>query len=101
MDFLYAESPRSDDVIAEDFVLAEGAAWKTLRPAQTQALALAKARAGKEVAHLTYARLSVTSETKPWLFVNIAADISVAFSAFLANVPQEKLDDCWQRGIPA
>src|SRR6476620_6674648 len=65
MDFLYAEIPQSDDVIAED-VFASPEEWKNMRPMLSEALSQATRRAGKEIAHLTYARLDVTPETKPW-----------------------------------
>jgi hypothetical protein len=94
MEFLYSENPRQDDVVAEDF-LPPTVAWSSVRPRLTPALSTAKMRAGKEVAHLTYARLLVTPETKPWPFIEIAQDITSAFRVFLQHVPREKLDAAW------
>jgi hypothetical protein len=96
MDFLYAHAPYPDDVIAEDFV----PSWPANRPKCTEALAIAKARAGKEIAHLTYARLNVSREAKAWPFLEIAADVSTAFTEFLRQTPTEKLHDCWHGGVP-
>ncbi len=95
MDFLYADNPQADDVIAEDF-FGDPEQWKKTRPALSQSLSQAKRRAGKEVAHLTYARLDVTPETKPWSFVQIANEISTVMNVFLQNVPKDKMDSQWK-----
>jgi hypothetical protein len=100
IDFLYVEKPRPDDIVAEDF-LPEEKDWARLRPPLTPALQLAKSRAGKEIAHLTYARLDVTPEAKPWAFSEIASDVSLALDVFLQFVPREILDARWQNGVPA
>lgn len=54
-----------------------------LRPEITDLLTLSKKSAGKEVANLTYARLAVTPETKPWPFVQISNEISSVINVFL------------------
>jgi len=95
MDFLYAERPQSDDVIAEDF-FASPEEWKNMRPMLSEALSQAKRRAGKEIAHLTYARLDVTPETKPWRFVEIATEVMAMMDTFLKNVPKEELGSKWK-----
>lgn len=95
MDFLYADNPQADDVVAEDF-FGDPEQWKTTRPALSQSLSQAKRRAGKEIAHLTYARLNVTPETKPWSFVQIANEISTVMSVFLQNVPKDKMGSQWK-----
>ncbi len=95
MDFLYADSPQADDVVAEDF-FDNSEQWTKMRPALSQTLSQAKRRAGKEVAHLTYARLDVTPETKPWLFVQITNEISTVMTVFLQSVPQDKLGSQWK-----
>lgn len=100
MDFLYSDNPRPDDVVAQDF-LPSTIDWQRVRVAPTSALKLARERAGKEVAHLTYERLNVTPDTKPWPFLEIAQDISKAFGIFLQQVPKEKLDNKWRGGVPA
>jgi hypothetical protein len=98
MDFLYADKPQSDDVIAEDY-FDDPEQWAKHRPELSQLLIHAKRRAGKEVAHLTYARLDVTPETKPWQFVEIANEISTALQAFLAKVPRNKLGSQWKASL--
>ena len=99
MDFLYAERPQSDDVIAEDF-FPSPEQWTKFRPALSEALSQAKRRAGKEVAHLTYARLDVTPETKPWRFIEIANEIMAVMDIFLKNLPKEKLGSEWKTERP-
>lgn len=99
MDFLYADRPQPDDVIAEDF-FGSPDQWKKIRPALSSSLSQAKRRAGKEVAHLTYARLDVTPETKPWRFIDIAKEIAAVIDVFLKNVPKEKLGSKWETERP-
>jgi hypothetical protein len=95
MDFLYADCPQADDVIAEDF-FDNSEQWTKIRPALSQTLSQAKRRAGKEVAHLTYARLDVTPETKSWPFVQITNEVSTVINAFFQNVPKDKLGSQWK-----
>lgn len=99
MDFLYADRPQPDDVIAEDF-FASPEQWTRIRPALSESLSQAKRRAGKEIAHLTYARLDVTPETKPWRFSEIANEITTVMDIFLKNVPKENLGSKWRTERP-
>ena len=94
IDFLYANNPKSDDVIAEDFFDKLGD-WTRDRPEMSQLLTQARRRAAKEVAHLTYARLEVTPETKPWEFVQLEREISAVFGIFLKKVDISKLGPLW------
>jgi len=57
----------------------------------------AKRRAGKEVAHLTYARLDVTPETKLWPFIKIANEIAEIIDTFLEHIPGSKLGEQWKQ----
>jgi hypothetical protein len=96
LDFLYASSKRrDDDVVAQDY-FDEPATWETLRPAISTKLSKARNRAGKEMAHLTYARLEVTPEAKPWPFVELTSEISEVLGIFLKNVDQNTLGDEWR-----
>ena len=52
-------------------------------------------RVGTEVAHLIYARLLVTSETKGWRFVEIAQASEDVVGRFLRAVPAERLAPIW------
>lgn len=90
LDFLYADKPQADDVIAEDYFDVP-AQWLTIRPTKTETLGAIHKRVGKEVAHLTYVRLGVTAEAKQWPFGQIAHDINIALNAFLSNVSKDRL----------
>jgi hypothetical protein len=96
IDFLYADNPKPDDVIAEDFFGAPEQ-WKQHRPALSQALLQAKRRAGKEVAHLTYARLAVAPEAKPWPFMQIAREVADLIKLFVEHVPLGNLSSEWKQ----
>ena len=90
IDFLYADNPKPDDTIAEDFFDAPEQ-WKRHRPALSSTLLQAKRRAGKELAHLTYARLAVTPETKPWPFMQIAREVVILIKVFIGHVSLDNL----------
>ncbi len=64
LDFFYPPANvKNDDVLAGDY-FDDSEAWEKIRPQLSEALSRAKTRAHKEIAHLTYARLDVTPETK-------------------------------------
>ena len=90
LDFLYAENPKPDDVIAEHYFDAP-ADWLAVRPNKSELLKSIHKRVGKEVAHLTYARLGITAEEKQWQFAQILNEMNAVFKIFQANVSKEKL----------
>ena len=98
LDFFYAK-PRRDDVSANDYFDSVDE-WPKLRPPETEVLKLSRKRAGKEIAHLTYARLDVTPETKGWRFRQITEDLNRVIQAFLDNIPRERLGDAWLQTVP-
>ena len=55
LDFLFAENPRPDDVIAEDYFLSPDE-WIKIRDNKSEKLESIHVRVCKEIAHLTYAR---------------------------------------------
>jgi hypothetical protein len=71
IEFLYIERPQTTDVVASDFC----AAWQTLRPAISATLKNARARANKELAHLTTARQTGVPQSKQWEFSVLAGEI--------------------------
>ncbi|MGC9967908.1 MAG: hypothetical protein ABSE08_21200 [Syntrophobacteraceae bacterium] len=93
LDFLYAASPKKDDVIAEDF-FDDPAKWCNKRPQKSEKV-LVHRRVGKEIAHLTYARQKVTQETKPWAFIEIANEVNRCLQLFLDLLPLELLGQSW------
>ena len=92
--FLFPENAKTDDVLATHFV-SDPAAFETARGVKSEILKKAQARAGKEVAHLTYERLKVTAETKPWRFVEIATEVNRVMKIFLQDADQSKLSETW------
>jgi hypothetical protein len=83
--FLYADKPRPDDVVAEDFV----SDWVSKRPPETAPLARVHFRVGKEIAHLTYERLSVTEEARQWRFVEVAEEMQRVLNVFVQLTPDD------------
>ncbi len=96
LDFLYADKPWPDDVIAEDF-FDRPERWHVARPPKSEELKTLDRRVGKEIAHLTYARQDVTPETKGWRFIEIAEAVNEAINQFLESVSQESLGSRWKR----
>jgi hypothetical protein len=94
LDFLYAEKPKLDDVIAEDY-FADPAQWESIRPAKTTTLQTVHRRVGKEVAHLTYARQEVTPEMKAWPFAQIGQEIISICNLFLRSIPENLVGERW------
>ena len=95
--FFYSDNPQKDDVIAGHFI----ENWKTLAPKKTEVLKVAKTRADKEVAHLTFSRLKVTPEKKGWNFVEISNDLQVVINKFIELVPRDILGGRWGDTIRA
>lgn len=92
LEFFYSAKPKNDAVIAEDF-FDKKSEWLDKRPPRSKSLKEAHVRAHKEVAHLTYARLSVTPGKKPWAFINIAQEISEVFKTFYRLVPTSRVTE--------
>jgi hypothetical protein len=93
LDVFYAPAnKRSDDVCAEDF-FDNQTDWKTKCPSKSALLEKVDKRVGKELAHLTYARLGISLEDKQWPFVKIANEIENMVKVFVENVPEDRLGD--------
>jgi hypothetical protein len=104
MDFLYPRGRRvkDDDVLASDF-FDSAVQWCKIRDKQVgkelrRSLENARDRADKEMAHLTYSRLKVTSAEKGWPYIKIANEVRKAIRVFIDNVPKEKLSTDWLKG---
>jgi hypothetical protein len=95
-DFFYVERKKEDDALAGDFFL-EGQ-WVNLRPIETDLLKKARKRAHKEVVHLTYERLNVAPEAKPWPLLEIVRDVDAVLHVFLQHVPKQLLNEKWSHG---
>jgi hypothetical protein len=94
LDFLYAENPKADDVIAEDY-FADPGQWVSMRAAKTPTLQTVHRRVGKEIAHLTYARQEVAPEMKAWPFVQIGQEIKFICDLFLRSIPENMIGERW------
>ena len=89
-EFLYQKAKYPDDSRAEHF-FDDADSWVKLRPAVSEEIKNLWARAGKEIAHLTYGRLSLTETTKIWKLNAIANEILVSLRVFAENASSEKL----------
>ena len=89
-DFLYPERPKPDEVIANHF-FEDPTDWPKSRPKLTRLLRQSRIRAGKEVAHLTYARQNVTPDDKLWKLPTIRKDMDEVIKAFFKAVPEDRL----------
>ena len=98
LDFLFAESPRPDDVIAEDY-FSSSDEWLRIKVNKSEILKNIHTRVGKEVAHLTYFRQTITPEAKAWNFIEIANEINSAFNSFLEIVPKDLLGTSWHKSM--
>jgi hypothetical protein len=97
LDFLFVESPREDDVVAADF-LDSPEIWPEARGEMPEVLNDVNRRVGKEVVHLTYARLAVTPDQKPWPFLAITDAMQAIMTRFATPVPPSRLSAEWRRG---
>jgi len=92
--FLYEPRGHADDAIAEDF-FDQPDVWRRERGALPEALAVVSPRVGKEIAHLTYARLLVSPETKGWRPQPIARELIAALKKFATGASADRLHaDC-------
>ena len=93
IDFFYTTG-KDDDIVAEHF-FTSAIKWTSARPPKTDdQLKKIKFRVNKEIAHLTYARLSVSS--KRWPYKRICADLNKSFSVFAKLVPKKFLGRRWK-----
>lgn len=82
IDFLYPPpSAKADDVLSTHY-FSDPTEWERVRPPLSERLRIGRARAHKEIAHLTYARLAVTPETKPWEFLELAREVHALMLKF-------------------
>jgi hypothetical protein len=88
IEFIWNDSPRPDDAVAADY-FPTPEAWARSRPAFPEVLLPARSRAGKEIAHLTYARLKVTPKGKQWQFVDMANAMLGAMHQFAQAAPAD------------
>jgi hypothetical protein len=90
LSFLYEDNPRPDDVSAGDY-FDDPQDWILIRPAKSDLLDLVYGRVNKEVAHLTYGRLSLTEDTRTWQFMDIAEQLIALMNFFYEHAPKHLL----------
>jgi len=90
LQFLYSESPNGDWVIAEDFFDVPET-WFQGRPQKSFRLGELTRRVAKEVAHLSYDRLLVRPEKKPWNIVHLAKEFAIVLAVFNQLVSSERI----------
>lgn len=97
--FFYPANPQPDDVVVNDF-FEDDSTWENAVPPMSHSIELIRPRTAKEVAHLTYARLNVTEETKGWNFSEISADLQKVIERFERLVPLALLGNRWNHLRP-
>ncbi|QTN45090.1 hypothetical protein H7683_19210 [Ectopseudomonas mendocina] len=98
-DFFYKKRHRPDDVVACDFFATDDE-WPTIRREPSEILRTSRARADKELAHLTYVRLIRTYDEKHWQVAAIAQELHVIMSTFLESVTKDNMATEWEN-VPA
>jgi len=89
LDFLCKDTGKEDDILAIDF-FDDPKEWSQYIKEKSSMLDEINTRVGKELAHLTYARLKVTLEEKRWNKKKIVREINVLFKYFLEKIPKSK-----------
>jgi hypothetical protein len=92
-EFLWAKSPRPDDVVAEDYV----SDWGEVRPPVPPALEKIREKVGKQLAHLTYTRQSTPEELRGWAIEDMHRAMVECFGAFIRRVSRDLLISSWQQ----
>ena len=95
--FFYPQNPFKTDVLAEHYF--ESGQWDSIRPEMPEPLEKIRTRANKELAHLTYERLSVMPKEKHWYFDEIHEAIIHLLRVFTDNVDVAKLHADWDAAL--
>jgi len=90
--FLWDLTPWDDDVIASDF-FDDQSTWDDNPPTIPPILEPLDGRVGKEVAHLTYARIGISPEDKQWHFLEMAKALNGCFFEFISRAPKARLGE--------
>ncbi len=89
-DFLYpSKKSRNDDAKADDF-FEDVNELRSKLPSKLSISSYLSSRTGKEIAHLTYGRIKVTPEQKPWQIDEIHNQIGEALVIFFETLTQER-----------
>jgi hypothetical protein len=92
-DFLFA-TPRDDDASAADWFPGAEAEWLEARGPEPEVLRTARRRTGKEIAHITYARLE--GDGKLWPHKDIIEALRTPLFRFLDRVDQSRVSSVFK-----
>ena len=102
--FLYPDqfTVMRDDVCAHHFIDAADAlqAWTSARGALSDTLRNAKARADKEMAHLTTQRLEPSDAGRDWDMIALGDEVRTVLKAFVAAADTRRLSPTVNQAIP-
>ena len=86
-DFFYSKTAKPDDVLAADF-FEDPHKWQSVRPPLATVVEEKRDRLNRQLAHLSYSRLSFQ---KSWGNIGeMLSEVMKTVSAFLRSLPQEK-----------
>jgi hypothetical protein len=89
--FLYRDRPpREDDALAVHF-FERPEDWVGIRPAPSAHLSALGGRVGKEIAHLTYARMDLSPEEKSWNFLPTSNELMGTLDLFVRSAMPQRL----------
>jgi hypothetical protein len=95
--FFFPQGAQASDVLAEHY-FPTPKDWNSLRGELPPSLVRLRGRANKEVAHLTYDRLLVTSKAKSWNTLRILSDLDSLVAKFRSSVSPSLLSEKWSAG---
>lgn len=87
-EFFYGEKQFQDDARAYQF-FTDKECWKKIRPGETDSIKEVTKRGNKELAHLTYKRISGTPPEKGWDCRKIRSDFLEVVKVFLDKLPEK------------
>ncbi len=96
LDFFYLESSKNDDDILAVHFFNDPNVWEAAKPKLTPAeLRAIKTRVKKEVAHLTYKRIAISSVEKDWPIIEYKTHVLDACEKFIECVDSSLLSERW------
>lgn len=96
IEFLWRDaSRRQGDGLAAHYFPSD--AWAARRPKMETTLKQVPARAGREVAHITFQRIEAAEEARGWHYGQIAASIGRCLRVFVQEVSDQRVSDEFKR----
>ncbi len=88
-DFFYADKPRKDDVIAEDF-FSDPNRCQSARPPLSPIVRNNKTRIDRALAHLSYTRLKYKGRSKGWNIGGMVRGMERTIDSFIRALPPRR-----------